>query len=219
MWKPCAEGWFLLTVDTAALQCWICHTTWYVSHLPPLFVLFSCSTSCVVNCQVMAMERGQKLPHLVVNWGGDDADTWRARLAAQGPGLVVNMLRKHGVPQRLAEALCADAGVGDSSMSALRKAERQALLTALTAYELPCTGHEGYSKAEVTGGGVPLAEVDCRTMESRLLPGCFVCGEVLDVHGRIGGFNFFWAWVTGHAAGRAAGRHAAMQACAVPSAS
>ena len=154
------------------------------------------------------MERGEPIPKLVVNWGGDDVETWRARLAAQGPGLVVNTLRKHGVPQRLAEALCADAGVADRSMSALRKAERQALLASLTAFVLPCTGHEGYAKAEVTGGGVPLSEVDCKTMGSRLLPGCFVCGEVLDVHGRIGGFNFFWAWLTGRAAGRAATVHA-----------
>ncbi len=47
----------------------------------------------------------------------------------------------------------------------------------------------------------PLSEVDCRTMESRLLPGVFICGEILDVFGRIGGFNFYWAWVSGRLAG------------------
>jgi predicted flavoprotein YhiN len=53
-------------------------------------------------------------------------------------------------------------------MSQLKKAERQALLTALTAWRLPVTSHEGYKKAEVTGGGVPLEQVDCKTMESRV---------------------------------------------------
>lgn len=63
------------------------------------------------------------------------------------------------------------------------------------------SGHEGYKKAEVTGGGVPLNEVNCRSMESRTLPGVHLCGEVLDVFGRIGGFNFLWAWVSGRLAG------------------
>ena len=63
------------------------------------------------------------------------------------------------------------------------------------------TGHGGYAKAEVTGGGVSLAEIDPRTMESRKVPGLYVCGEVLDAFGPVGGYNFFWAWATGRAAG------------------
>lgn len=66
-------------------------------------------------------------------------------------------------------------------------------------------GHEGFKKAEVTGGGLPLEEVDSRTMRSRVQPpGLYVCGELLDVHGRVGGFNLLWAWLTGRLAGRAA---------------
>jgi predicted flavoprotein YhiN len=86
----------------------------------------------------------------------------------------------------------------------LKKGEREALLAALTCYALPVSGHEGYAKAEVTGGGVPLNEVDCSTLESRLAPGLHLCGEVLDVFGRIGGFNFYWAWATGRVAGAVA---------------
>ena len=74
----------------------------------------------------------------------------------------------------------------------------------LTRYELPWTGDEGYKKAEVTGGGVALAEVDPRTLESRLHPGLHLCGEMLDAFGRIGGYNFAWAFATGRPAGRAA---------------
>jgi predicted flavoprotein YhiN len=64
--------------------------------------------------------------------------------------------------------------------------------------------HDRYPKAEVTGGGVPLEELHCGTMESRLAPGLFLAGEVVDVHGRIGGFNFLWAWVSGRLAGMSA---------------
>ena len=63
------------------------------------------------------------------------------------------------------------------------------------------TGTLGYEKAEVTAGGVPLDEVDACTLESRVAPGLFLCGEVLDVDGRLGGFNFQWAWSSGPSPG------------------
>jgi hypothetical protein len=71
-----------------------------------------------------------------------------------------------------------------------------------SAGELPWTGDEGFRKAEVTGGGVALEEVDPRTMECRRHPGLFLCGELLDAFGPIGGHNFAWAWATGRLAGR-----------------
>jgi hypothetical protein len=66
------------------------------------------------------------------------------------------------------------------------------------------SGHQGYKKAEVTGGGIPLDEIDLKTLQSKKLPGLYLCGEVIDVFGRIGGFNFYWAWLSGRLAGRAA---------------
>ena len=84
--------------------------------------------------------------------------------------------------------------------------QRLNLLQLLTAYELPITGHQGYAKAEVTGGGVPLSQINCASMESRLAPNVHLCGEILDVFGRIGGFNFAWAWWSGRAAGLGASR-------------
>ena len=74
----------------------------------------------------------------------------------------------------------------------------------LTALELPIRGSRGFDYAEVTAGGVPLTEIDPATMQSRLTPGLFLCGEILDVDGRIGGFNFQWAWSSGFTAGKAA---------------
>jgi predicted flavoprotein YhiN len=62
----------------------------------------------------------------------------------------------------------------------------------------------GYRKAEVTAGGVPVSEVDPSTLESRKAPGLYLAGEILDVEGRLGGYNFQWAWSTGHLAGQSA---------------
>jgi len=79
------------------------------------------------------------------------------------------------------------------------------LAAVLTALPLPITGDRGYTVAEVTAGGVPLSELRLTTMESRPCPGLFLCGEICDVDGRIGGFNFQWAWSSGYVAGSAAG--------------
>jgi predicted flavoprotein YhiN len=86
-------------------------------------------------------------------------------------------------------------------VSELRREERTALIEVLTNGALPWSGDEGYAKAEVTGGGVSLSEIDPRTMESRLRRNLFLCGELLDAFGPIGGYNFLWAWATGRAAG------------------
>jgi predicted flavoprotein YhiN len=70
---------------------------------------------------------------------------------------------------------------------------------------LPVTGHRGFAHAEATAGGVPLREIRLRTMESRTSPGLHLCGEICDVDGRVGGFNFQWAWASGYTAGTAVG--------------
>ena len=109
------------------------------------------------------------------------------------------------VKRPLLDALCgaaAEAGIPpDRRAAELRRDERNALLEALTASVLPWTGDEGYRKAEVTGGGVALNQLDPRTMQSRIAPGLFLCGELLDAFGPIGGYNFLWGWATGRAAG------------------
>lgn len=159
---------------------------------------------------VRALDRGQPPPAVRVQWTPADGPAWDARLLEGGAALAVGALRREGVPQRLAEALCGEAGVPlDRKLSELKKGERAALVAALTQYTLHVSGHEGYAKAEVTGGGVPLNELDCSTLESRRLPGVHVCGELCDVFGRIGGFNFYWAWVSGRLSGLAAAEGAA----------
>jgi len=137
---------------------------------------------------------------LFVQWTDLDAAAWDERLRT-GSGVVMTPLRR-ALPERLAEALLAEAAIHPGRPHhQLRRDERRRLVELLTRYPLPWTGDEGYRKAEVTGGGVALSEVDPRTLESRLCPGLFLCGEILDAFGPIGGHNFSWAWATGRAAG------------------
>lgn len=143
---------------------------------------------------------------LLVQWTEIPEDEWTRRLRNTSPGTVHGALRRE-LPERLAVALCEHAGVDPArTLSQLRKEERRQLLDVLLRCELPWTGHEGYRVAEVTGGGVDLAEVDPRSMQCRRHPGLYFCGEVLDVFGPIGGYNFQWAWATGRAAGLGAAR-------------
>jgi predicted Rossmann fold flavoprotein len=152
---------------------------------------------------VLSRRSGGPRQKLLVRWTGLDADAWD-RLLREEEGTMSGILRAR-LPARLAEALLEDARVeGGTTRSQLKREERARLVEALTRHPLYWTGDEGYKRAEVTGGGVALDEIDPRTMESRLHPGLFLCGEILDAFGPIGGHNFSWAWSTGRAAGRGA---------------
>jgi predicted Rossmann fold flavoprotein len=143
---------------------------------------------------------------LQVRWTMRDDAGWEEVLRPEGTRTVAGVLRRE-LPDRLADALAGAAGVPPSRpLAQLRRDERRALIGVLVRGELPWSGDEGYKKAEVTGGGVSLGEIDPRTLESRRHPGLFICGEVLDAFGPIGGYNFLWAWATGRVAGTAAAR-------------
>jgi predicted Rossmann fold flavoprotein len=104
--------------------------------------------------------------------------------------------------ERLARALCEAANISPTARpDQLTREQRRNLAHTLTEMVLPVTGNRGYTYAEVTAGGVPLSEINLKTMESRLCPGLFFCGEICDVDGRIGGYNFQWAWASGYVAG------------------
>jgi hypothetical protein len=141
---------------------------------------------------------------LTVRWTELGDAEWEHELRAQGARTVLGALRPQ-MPDRLAQRLCEVAAVEPGrSLAELRRDERVRLIETLVRGPLPWAGDEGYKKAEVTGGGVSLAEVDPRTLQSRRFPGLFLCGELLDAFGPIGGYNFLWAWSTGRLAGTGA---------------
>jgi hypothetical protein len=147
---------------------------------------------------------GDSEARLSVRWTALDEKGWEAALKPQGSRTVAGALRRQ-LPERLAEAIARAAGVEPSRpLAQMAREERLQLIEALVRGDLPWSGDEGYKKAEVTGGGVSLAEVDSRTLQSRRHAGLYLCGEVLDAFGPIGGYNFLWAWATGRAAGIAA---------------
>jgi predicted Rossmann fold flavoprotein len=99
------------------------------------------------------------------------------------------------VPSAVAAVWIERAGIAtDETMAHLDRDARRRLVRAIVETAVPVTGSRGYAYAEVTAGGVPLDEIDPATMQSRRCPGLYLVGEVLDVDGRLGGFNFQWAW-------------------------
>ncbi len=142
---------------------------------------------------------------LVAAWLDRDAEAWERLLIAGGTRTVQLVMREH-LPKRLVAVLLDRARVApERKLSELSRDERKRVVRELGACPLEATGDEGYRTAEVTGGGVALDEVSTKTLESRFAPGLYFAGEVLDVTGRIGGFNFLWAWVSGRKVGLAVG--------------
>ncbi len=144
---------------------------------------------------------------LFINWlPNKTTEALVADLQALRQTTLLTFLRGH-LPERLLRALCLQAGV-EASMTGdqLTREQRRMLARTLVHMALPVVGDRGYNHAEVTAGGVPLHELRLNTMESRCCPGLFLCGEICDVDGRIGGFNFQWAWASGYTAGVAVGK-------------
>jgi predicted Rossmann fold flavoprotein len=147
--------------------------------------------------------------HLLVNWlPGLSVSTLEKDLLTLTKSSVAGYLGRR-LPDRLVAALCSLAGVDTGTRGhQLQRDQRQALVRALTELRLPVTGQRGFDHAEVTAGGVPLREIRPQTMESRICPGLYLCGEICDVDGPIGGFNFQWAWASGFVAGVGAAQNA-----------
>ena len=146
--------------------------------------------------------RADPAAQLVVSWlPGETPEGVDVLLRAPGASGAARRLHAR-LPERLVRALCAQAGVDPSAPApATSRARRRALVGAVTGLVLPITGDRGFTHAEATAGGVPLGEVQLATMASRVCPGLHLCGEICDVDGRIGGYNFQWAWSSGYVAG------------------
>lgn len=139
---------------------------------------------------------------LRANWlPGEKSEEFDAELQALGPASIRKLLREK-LPARLADLLLELAEIDpERTGDQLDRAARQRLVRMTTAMETPIVGNRGFAVAEATAGGIPLDQIQLKTMESRVCPGLFLCGEICDVDGRIGGFNFQWAWSSGHVAG------------------
>ncbi len=124
---------------------------------------------------------------------------WLEQVRQHGTRRVESVLPP-GLPERLREALCDMAG-SKTTLAGWSREARRRLLAVVKDLRVPVARSLGYDHAEVTRGGVPLDEVDPRTMQSKRMPGLFLCGELLDVDGPIGGFNFQAAFATGRLAG------------------
>ncbi len=148
------------------------------------------------------------------DYGGDDggsqvtvnlfpAEDVRAWLEerARSKSLLANLLTER-LPKRFAQAFCDQRGWNKPTHQFNGK-ELDAIAEALSGWAITPNGTLGYAKAEVTLGGVDTRELSSKTMEARKQPGLFFVGEVMDVTGHLGGFNFQWAWASGHAAGQA----------------
>ena len=119
------------------------------------------------------------------------------------PELPVSEIFTGILHNRLGRMLVKYAGVDAAKpLRELDDGERSRLAQAATAFRLPVKGTEGFDNAQVTAGGLRTGDFDPNTLESRLVPGLFACGELLDVDGDCGGFNLQWAWASGRLAGR-----------------
>ena len=149
--------------------------------------------------QAQAYEDGSRQP-IAVNLLPDvPVRQWLERHATQR-GLLSNLLAEH-LPRRFAHAWC-DLHGWNKPLAQLGASELAQVADTLTTWQIQPSGTQGYAKAEVTLGGVDTRALSSRTMETTSCPGLYFIGEVMDVTGHLGGYNFQWAWSSGHAAGQ-----------------
>lgn len=132
-----------------------------------------------------------------------DVEQWLTGAASERPSATVRTVLSERLPGAVAEALSRAVSLEPATrLAQLTREARRSLVHALTAWDLPVTGSRGYNYAEATAGGVALEGVDRGSMQSKTVPGLFFAGEMLDVDGRLGGFNFQWAWSSAFVAAR-----------------
>ena len=124
----------------------------------------------------------------------DTVDRWVQARALERPRARVRTSLATRLPAAVANAWAQGAGVEEMPLGHLSREARRTLVHALVESPLDVRDSRGYTFAEVTAGGIPLEEIDGASMESRVCPGLYLVGEILDVDGRLGGFNFQWAW-------------------------
>jgi predicted Rossmann fold flavoprotein len=131
-----------------------------------------------------------------------DAFEWLRAQQAERPASELRSVLADRIPKRFAQRLC-EIWLTSKPMRQYREAELREIAALLSDWPLVASGSEGYRTAEVTLGGVDTDELSSSTMQSKRVPGLYFIGEVVDVTGWLGGYNFQWAWASGHACGSA----------------
>ncbi|MSO31170.1 MAG: NAD(P)/FAD-dependent oxidoreductase [Acidobacteria bacterium] len=136
----------------------------------------------------------------------ESLEQWLREQESSRPRALVTTVLAAKVPAAIAQAWTSMLGIEAVTMAHLSREDRRGLIRALIELPLAVRDSRGYNYAEVTAGGIPLEEIDPARMASRVCPGLYLVGEMLNVDGRLGGFNFQWAWSSGWVAGRAIAR-------------
>jgi predicted Rossmann fold flavoprotein len=138
--------------------------------------------------------------------GVEEKDLLTELLRRQKTELPTEELLTGILHNRLGRVLSKAAGVsGNGKIADLQTEELEGVCRAVKAFDIPLTEPMGMDSAQVTAGGILTKEFDDKTMESRIIPGLYACGEVLDIDGDCGGYNLQWAWSSGRLAGLHAG--------------
>lgn len=172
---------------------------------PLLFTHFGFSGPAALNISRHWLRTKAAVKAITANFIYEQGEeNFRAKIESartKGAAKTLKNFLSESFPERFVTVLLAKAGIENGrTLSHLKKEERESMLALLLRLPLGVTGVSGYQKAEATAGGIPLTEIHSASMESKLIPGLFFAGEIMDVDGRIGGFNFQWAWASGYAA-------------------
>jgi len=180
---------------------------------PMLWTHFGVSGPVILNASrhwLRARLEGRRATVVVSVMPGEtfaSIENWLAAEQRSRPRALARTVIATRVPAAIADAWTERAGIdAATTLSHLKREDRRRLIHALLDTPLDVRDSRGYNYAEVTAGGIPLAEIDPATMESRMRSGLYLIGEMLDVDGRIGGFNFQWAWSSAWVAAAAIGR-------------
>lgn len=147
---------------------------------------------------------------LCINWhaakSSEDWLDWMQKgRKTNGKKHVASLLSEY-LPKKLASWLCSQAEISeDSTIATLTAKQQKSLTNLLIKSEFEVTGSEGWNKAIITRGGVDLAKIDPSSLESKIVPGLYFAGEILDIDGPCGGYNLHWAFASGALAGHCAG--------------
>ena len=135
------------------------------------------------------------------DWTAEATASWLQQRRDSAGSREAGSLLAGTLHSRLGQMVCKAAGFTAQSADTLNDADLQKIARQLRRFTLPILGVCGFDQAQVTAGGLRTDEFDPQTMESRLVPGFYACGEVLDIDGDCGGYNLQWAWSSGHLAG------------------